>query len=228
MNSFMITQNPSPHTQQQVHDYYKQHGTLVVTQQEQCKSGQVHHHVYIQTFLTMVELLGEVQKFNPAISDYTNIIKKANTFGGSMKYLFKEEKKCQPLLYGVSYEDCKKAINRYKNNARTNLRKHRGDELIQDHIKTSIDYQNKLNRLHKEQRAIVDIALKKSVDLLQLYRDIEDIEALQEEYVRFQDLLEKRCNLLTSDEIFNIYKEFATIYIHPSIYNYGYQTSQNS
>ena len=93
-------------------------------------------------------------------------------------------------MYGVSYEDCKKAINRYKNNARTNLRKHRADELIQDHIKTSIDYQNKLNRLHKEQRAIVDIALKKSVDLLQLYRDIEDIEALQEEYVRFQDLLE--------------------------------------
>ena len=224
MNSFMITQNPSPHTQQQVHDFYKQHGTLVVTQQERCKSGQVHHHIYIQTFLTQQEL-GEIcNQFNTAISQYTNMIKQANTFDGSMKYLFKEAKKCQPLLYGVSYEECKKAINRYKNNARTNLRKTKSDELISQQIQSTVDAQTKIVRQQKIQRSIVDIALDKSVRLLKLFRDIEDTDSLQEEYIRFEQLLDQRNKLLTSDEIYDCYKKFIDVYIPPPIFNGFSQT----
>ena len=84
MNSFMITQNPSPHTQQEVHDYYKQHGTLVVTQQEKCKSGQIHHHIYIQTFLSQEDVVRIVYNFNPPLSKHTNMIKQANTFDGAL------------------------------------------------------------------------------------------------------------------------------------------------
>lgn len=224
MNSFMITQNPSPKSQQEVHDYYIQHGTLVVTQQEYCKSGQQHHHIYLQTFLSQNEVVQIVDYLNPPISEHTNLVKVANTFDGSMKYIFKEAKRCQPLLYGVSYDQCKKAINRYKNNARTNLRKQKSEDMIHTTITTAIDLQSKFNRQHKEQRAIIDLALDKSVKLLQLYRDIEDMQSLQEEYTRFNDLLHDRSKLLTSDEIFDIYKSFIDIYIPHPIYNGNPQT----
>ena len=140
-----------------------------------------------------------------------------------MKYLFKEAKKCQPLLYGV-YEECNKAINRYKNNARTNLRKTKSDELISQQIQSTVDAQTKIVRQQKIQRSIVDIALDKSVRLLKLFRDIEDTDSLQEEYTRFEQLLDQRNKLLTSDEIYDCYKNFIDVYIPPPIFNGFSQT----
>ena len=220
MNSFMITLNPCSKSQQQIHDFYKLHSVVTVTQRELCKSGQQHYHIYITTFLTLSEVQDHTSNINPPLSQYTNVVKQANTFGGSMKYLFKDVKHNTPLLHGVTLDECRKAINKYKNNSRTNLRRQQADSLIRDRISSSIDLQSKLTRLHKEQRAIVDIALQKSVGLLQLFRDIEDMDSLQEEYVRFQELLDKRHKLLTSDEIFNCYKEFVDQYIPTQlIYN---------
>lgn len=197
MQNFLITLTKIPKLQQDIHNYYIPHGIVVITQCELHKSGEQHYHIYLQTNLELSEVAHITGILNPPINEHTNDIRDVKSIPATMKYVTKD-KTFKPLYYGITEQEVKKIVNRYKNGYKDKSDiikfKHRSIELIRD-----------IDTLRKQERMDLEEKLSKVLELIKLFQSIGDEDALHDVILQFESLLQQRYNYLTADEIYSLH-----------------------
>lgn len=197
MENFLITLTKISKSQQEIHNYFVTGSTIAITQCELHKSGEPHYHIYIQTPLSLSDVLYSVNQFNPPINDHTNDVRQVKSIPATYKYVTKD-KRYTPLYHGITAQEVKKIVNRYKNGYKDTTDilkfKNRSIELIRD-----------IDSIRKRTRQLLEEKLDKTLDLIKLFQAIGDEDALHDVKLQFESLLQERYNYLSSDEIYTMY-----------------------